>query len=115
MAGKLIHLDKLPKFESAEELDRRNQLRGYRMQYLPGMPPDHKVVGRDRDGRPITAGEVEKVFNECYLIDYVKGKGTFAEHTGPREEDVLALAMELFTAGLDGEQIEERKLVVVPR
>lgn len=93
----------LPNYESKEELDRREQLKGYRFQFLRGMPLDHKVVGRDRNGRPVTVGEVEKVFNDAYLIDFVKGPGTFLRHTGPRQEDVLTLAIELFSEQVDRE------------
>lgn len=83
-----------PGYEAAEELDRRNQLKGYQMQRLN--LPDHRVVGRDRDGKPVTCGEVEKVFNDAYLIDFVKGPGTFLQHTGTRQEDVLTIAFALF-------------------
>ncbi len=97
-----------PGFESKEELDRRNQLKGYQLQVLNPQRPDHQVVGRDRDGKPITVGEVEKVFNDAYLIDFVKGPGTFLRYTGARQEDVLNLALDLFSA-----QLEREKLVVV--
>lgn len=96
---------------TAEELDRQAQLKGYEFQRLPGFPASHRVMGRDRAGKPITAGEVETVFNTCYLIDFVKGPGAFLSHTRAREEDVLKLAIRLF------EQVnpEGPQLVLVSR
>jgi hypothetical protein len=98
-----IEISAGPRFESKEELDRREQLKGYKFQTLRPMQADHVVVGRDRDNKPVTVGEVEKVFNDAYLIDFVKGPGTFLKHTGPRQEDVLRIAVALFARQVETE------------
>ncbi len=112
MSASVLEIVQGAGFESKEELDRREQLKGYQFQYLTPSLPDHKVVGRDRDGKPVTVGEVEQIFNNAYLIDFVKGAGTFLSHTGPRQEDVLHIALELFADQLQ-RQADAGKLVLV--
>ncbi len=86
-----------------EQREREASLIGYRWQHLPGMPSDHQVMGFDSAGDVIRVQEIERTFNYCYMIDFVLGPGTFGKNTGARQEDVLALAIELYSAAVDQE------------
>jgi len=95
-------------WETPEERDRRARLIGYEYKRLPEAIRARVVLGRDRNMKVIQVDEVEKVFNDCFLIDFVRGAGTYLRHTGQRQEDVLKLAFQLF-----GAQAEENRAKLV--
>ncbi len=63
---------------------------------LPGNPPDDKIIGKLKDGRDVTVGAVETVFNDREFIDSVHGKGSYEKVAIPVELEVLAIADKLF-------------------
>ena len=95
-------------WETPEELDRRAKLVGYEFKRLPEGVRARIVLGRDRNMKIIKVDELEMVFNDCFLIDFVRGRGTYLRHTGPRQEDVLKLALQLF-----GEQAKEEMAKII--
>jgi len=87
-----------------ESVKRAADLVGKPFEQLPGKPPQHQVLTTLSDGSKVRVSDVETVFNDWLMAEYVDGPGCYEEACrndtrpglGPRQLEILELAKGLY-------------------